>query len=83
MYFVTQDGEVRDVTPERSNDYIVSYGIRKIARMDYENRTNRFYDGSEQNSSLSSNIGNIKGLEYLFQYSKGRQRGRNFKSERI
>lgn len=81
-YFVTQDGEVRDVTPERSNDYVVSYGIRKIARMDYENRTNRFYDGSEQNSSLSSNIGNIKGLEYLFQYSKGRQQGRDFKSER-
>ena len=49
--------------------------------MDYENRENRFYDGSEQNMSLSSNIGSVKGLEYLFQFSKGRQQGRDFKSE--
>ena len=82
QYFVTQDGDVVDITPESENDFVMSFGIRKIARMDYENRSNRFYDGSEQNSSLSSNIGNVKGLEYLFQYSKGRQQGRDFVSER-
>lgn len=82
QYFVTQDGDVVDITPESENDFVMSFGIRKIARMDYENKSNRFYDGSEQNSSLSSNIGNVKGLEYLFQYSKGRQQGRDFVSER-
>tara|TARA_R100000742_G_C4277416_1_gene99267 strand:+ start:1196 stop:2365 length:1170 start_codon:yes stop_codon:yes gene_type:complete len=81
-YFVTQLGEVVDVSPETKNDFSVSLGIRKIARMDYENRENRFYDGSEQNASLQSNIGNVKGLEYLFQYTDGKQRGRDFKSER-
>jgi len=82
QYFVTQAGDVMNITPETSNDYTISFGIRKIARMDYENRENRFYDGSEQNMSLSSNIGSVKGLEYLFQFSKGRQQGRDFKSER-
>ena len=51
---------------EKENDYLVSVGIRKIARMDYENKQNRFYDGSEQNLSLQSNVGSVKGLEYLF-----------------
>ena len=81
-YFVTQLGDVVDVSPERENDYAISIGLRKIARMDYENRENRFYDGTEQNASLQSNIGNVKGLEYLFQYSQGRQRGRDFESQR-
>ena len=70
-YFVTQAGEVIDVTPEKENDYLVSVGIRKIARMDYENKQNRFYDGSEQNLSLQSNVGSVKGLEYLFQFQQG------------
>ena len=81
-YFVTQEGEVVNISPELSNDYSYSFGIRKIARFGYENKENRFYDGSEQNSSLQSNFGNVKGLEYLVQYTKGKQRGREFESER-
>ena len=81
-YFVTQAGEVQNITPEVSNDFMWSIGLRKIARMDYENRENRFYDGSEQNMSLQSNIGSVKGLEYLVQYSKGRQQKRDFESQR-
>ena len=81
-YFVTQGGEVINTTPEVTNDFSYSFGIRKIARFGYENKENRFYDGSEQNSSLNSNFGNVKGLEYLVQYTKGKQRGREFESER-
>ena len=81
-YFVTQAGDVIDVTPEKENDYLVSVGIRKIARMDYENKENRFYDGSEQNLSLQSNVGSVKGLEYLLQFQQGKQRGRDFESQR-
>ena len=81
-YFVTQGGEVQNITPEFVNDYSYSFGIRKIARFGYENKENRFCDGSEQNSSLQSNFGNVKGLEYLVQYTKGKQRGREYESER-
>mgnify|MGYP003657841525 FL=1 len=81
-YFVTQAGEVQDVTPPQTNDYMMSIGWRRIARFDYENKAKKFYDGSEQNASLQSNSGSIKGLEYLFQYSKGRQQEREFTSQR-
>ena len=81
-YFVTQAGEVINTTPEMTNDFSVSFGLRKIARFGYENKENRFYDGTEQNASLQSNFGNVKGLEYLLQYTRGKQRGRDFKSER-
>ena len=82
-YFVTQLGDVIDVSPEKENDYAVSVGLRKIARMDYENRENRFYDGTEQNASLQSNIGNVKGLEYLLHYEKERERGEEFFNSRF
>jgi hypothetical protein len=81
-YFVTQAGELVNVTPEQSNDFMMSVGLRKIARYDYEIRQNKFYDGSEQNSGLKSNIGAVKGLEYLFQYTKGRQQNREFESHK-
>ena len=82
QYFVTQAGEVQDITPLQTNDYMMSFGWRRIARFDYENKAKKFYDGSEQNSSLQSNSGSIKGLEYLFQYSQGKQQGREFTSQR-
>lgn len=82
QYFVTQGGDVINVTPEITNDYLVSFGLRKLARFDYENKENRYYDGTEQNTSLSSNVGNITGLEYLMQYSKGQQQNREYKNER-
>ena len=81
-YFVTQGGDVINTTPDVVNDYSYSFGLRKIARFDYENKENRFYDGSESNTSLSSNFGNVRGLEYLIQYTKGKQRGREYESER-
>jgi hypothetical protein len=82
QYFVTQGGDVVNVTPEISNDYLITFGIRKIARFDYENRVNRFYDGSEQNQSLNANYSSIRGLEYLFQYAKGKQQNRDYKNIR-
>ena len=42
-----------------------------------------FYDGEEQNNSLNSNIGNVKGLEYLFEYQEGNQQGREFNNQQF
>ncbi len=81
-YFVTQGGDLINTSPETQNDFSLNFGIRKIARMDYENKAQKYYDGSEQNYSLSSNIGSINGLEYLAQFTKGKQQGREFQSQR-
>ena len=81
-YFVTQGGDVINTTPEIENDYSLNFGIRKIARMDYENRDKKYYDGSEKTYSISSNVGAVNGIEYFAQYSKGKQQGREFRSQK-
>ena len=45
-YYVTQDGQLNDITIENPFDYTATIGIRKVARFKYENRQNRFYDGN-------------------------------------
>jgi hypothetical protein len=61
---------------------MVTYGLRKLAFFQYEDR-NKFYDGSEKNASVKSNIGAYKGLEYLYEYSRGRQQGREFHNREV
>ena len=61
---------------------MVTYGWRKLAHFQYEDR-DKFYDGDEKNASVKSNIGAYKGLEYLVEYSKGRQQGREFDNKEI
>ena len=67
-FYVTQEGEVRDVTKEPKFDYRYSVGWRKLARFDYENRQNEFYDGSEKQVTLSAGVGNVDNWEWLFNY---------------
>ena len=43
-FFVTQEGELRDITVEPQYNYRYSIGWRKLARFDYENRQNEFYN---------------------------------------
>ena len=52
-FFVTQTGEVQDITVEPRFDYRYSVGWRKLARFDYENRQNEFYDGSKTSYIIS------------------------------
>jgi hypothetical protein len=82
-YFVTQSGELQDITIENPFDYRTTIGIRRVARFDYENRQNRFYDGHNQsNTSTSSTVGSVNGFEYLAQYDQGRQQGREYINQR-
>lgn len=82
-YYINQLGEIKDITIENPYDYKSTIGIRKVARFDYENRQNRFYDGQTEHSlSTSANVGAVKGLEYVAQYDKGRQQGREYENHR-
>ena len=78
-FFVTQQNELIETTERNPADFIWSVGWRKLANFQYEDR-NKFYDGSENNVGTRSNIGNTKGLEYLVEYSKGRQQGDKFEN---
>ena len=79
-FYVAQDNELIETTQRTPADFMTTYGWRKLANFQYEDR-NRFYIGDENNASTKSNIGNVKGLEYLFQYSTGRQQGDEFENQ--
>ena len=73
---------VIDVTPYYEYDYTISIGIRKLARFDYEIKATNFYDGTENNIGLSAPTSAVKGLEYLFNYERERQRDEIFYNSR-
>ena len=81
-FFVTQEGELRNITVEPEFNYIYSIGWRKLARFDYENRQNIFYDGSERPIALSSGVGNVDNWEWLFNYDWVRDRGNEYNNQR-
>jgi len=81
-FFVTQAGEVQDITIEPKFDYRYSIGWRKLARFDYENRQNQFYDGSEKQVTLSAGVGNVDNWEWLFNYDWARRMGHEFNNQR-
>ena len=59
-------------------DYSIALGVRKIARLGYENRANTFYNGTENSFSDNATIGKIKGFEFLFELDYTRQQGIKF-----
>jgi len=79
-FYVTQSSELIETTRRNPADEVKTIGFRKLAFFGYEDK-DRFYDGTEQNNSINSNIGNVKGLEYLFEYQQGRQQGREFQNK--
>ena len=81
-FYVTQSSELIETTQRNPADEIKTFGFRKLAHFGYEDKE-RFYDGEEQNNSLNSNIGNVKGLEYLFEYQEGRQQSMGFKNKQL
>lgn len=81
-FYVTQGNELQETTPRVPNDATYTFGLRKLAFFDYEDK-DRFYDGTETNIGQKSNEGNTNGLEYLFELSKGEQQGIKFENSKI
>ena len=78
-YFVSQGGDLMDITIENPFDYRYTFGIRRVARYDYEKRQNPFYDGHNQSTtSLFATVGAVEGFEYLAQFDRGRQQGNDY-----
>tara|TARA_R100001244_G_scaffold124595_1_gene94449 strand:- start:321 stop:1412 length:1092 start_codon:yes stop_codon:yes gene_type:complete len=79
-FYVSQDNELIETTENHPADMMFSFGWRKLANFQYEDR-DKFYDGDENNVGVRSNIGNTTGLEYLAEVSRGRQAGRDFDNQ--
>jgi len=81
QWYVTQNGDVHQITPIHPFNYDISLGIRKMARFDYELKPNIFYDGSESNVGGKTNVGAVNGFEYVFERSWQRQWGHQFTNQ--
>ena len=73
---------VEDGTTYHEFDYRYGFGIRKLARYDYEVKGKQYYDGTENNVGLSATNSPIKGLEYVFHWEKERERDELYENHR-
>ena len=73
---------VVDGTDYYDFDYRYGFGIRKIARFDYEMKGKHYYDGTENNIGLSASNSPVSGLEYTFHFEKERSRDEIYKNHR-
>ena len=65
---------VIDVTEYFEFDYRWSFGIRKLARFNYERKPRNWYDGTEQQLAFTAPSSALTGLEYQFDVGKERNR---------
>ena len=72
--------DVVDNTPIYPFDFRYGFGIRKLARFDYERKPKNFYDGTEDQLVFSAPTSAVTGLEYQFHFEKERWRGEDFKN---
>tara|TARA_B110000977_G_scaffold175435_1_gene230190 strand:- start:128 stop:1357 length:1230 start_codon:yes stop_codon:yes gene_type:complete len=70
--------DVVDNTPIYPFDFRYGFGIRKLARFDYERKPKNFYDGTEDQLVFSAPTSAVTGLEYQFHFEKERWRGEDF-----
>ena len=74
---------VEDNTPDYPHDYRYGFGIRKLARFDYERKPRNYYDGTESQLVFSAPTSAVIGLEYQFHLERERWMGRDFQNHNI
>jgi len=74
---------VIDVTEYFEFDYRIGFGIRKLARFNYERKPRNWYDGTEQQLAFTAPSSALTGLEYQLHFEKERLRGEEFNNHRI
>jgi len=73
---------VVDNTVEYPMDYRIGFGIRKLARFDYERKPRNYYDGTEDQLVFTAPSSAVQGLEYQFHREWERWMGREFDNNR-
>ena len=73
---------VEDNTIKYPFDYRYGFGIRKLARFDYERKPKNFYDGTEKQLVFTAPSSAVQGLEYQFHREWERWMGREFDNSR-
>ena len=75
--------DVVDNTEVFPFDNRYGFGIRKLARFNYERKPKNFYDGTEEQLVFGAPTSAVEGLEYQFHFEKERWRGEDFTNYRF
>ena len=78
---VAGSGYLEEITEVNKPNYILTVGLRKLARFDYQVKQGQFYTGQENEISDNATVSNAPGLEYLLEYSAARNRGDVFRQQ--
>ena len=73
---------VVDNTVKYPMDYRFGFGIRKLARFDYERKPRNYYDGTEDQLVFTAPSSAVQGFEYQFHREWERWMGREFDNHR-
>lgn len=76
--FVATSKGYSETTPINEFDYNLVLGVRKVARMDFEQKLETFYYGNEKSIADKTTLSRFNGWEYLFNYSFIRHRSEKF-----
>ena len=68
--FQVTGGQLQELQEELDDHSKLTFGIRKLARFDYENKPEVWYSGEEApiNESVAIGNGMAKGWEYVLEY---------------
>ena len=75
--------QVEDRAKYHPFNYRYGFGIRKLARFNYEFKGKHYYDGNESSVGLAAPTSAVKGLEYLLHWEKERHNGNEFDNKRL
>ena len=78
--FKVTGGQLQALQEELDNHSTITFGIRKLARFDYENKPEVWYSGKEApiNEGVAIGNGMAKGWEYVLEYGDHSQFGESF-----
>tara|TARA_R110002020_G_scaffold42040_1_gene123526 strand:- start:1636 stop:2658 length:1023 start_codon:yes stop_codon:yes gene_type:complete len=75
------NGQLIETTPNDGANYRYFIGVKKLSRYKFEKKPKFYYDGNEKNATVfRSSVG---GFEYLLQYEKIKQFGREYNNHDI
>ena len=78
--FKVTGGQLQSLQEELDDHSTITFGIRKLARFDYENKPEVWYSGKEApiNEGVAIGNGMAKGWEYVLEYGDHSQFGESF-----
>ena len=70
LQYQVSGGQLQELQEELDDHTVMTFGIRKLARFGYENKSEVWYSGTEASINESAAIGNVpQGWEYVIEYS--------------